>query len=406
MVMAVFLLLNGCEPRRERALKRASSRDSARDEIQIAIVWPKQALDGLVAGGELAAEQINAAGGVLGRRLHLVVADEEEGRRADPGSLAPMHYAPAAAARSISPTHQYRAAAPTRALAQKLVRNLDLVAVVGHRSREGAAMASAIYEYNQVLYLAPAVTNLLLTDRPFQFTFRTIANNAQIVQRLVAFAGRAGYRRFALLTARNLDAQEVSTLLLRQAPAVGLQIVHHRSFFPGIDDPNQRLAGLRHQQVDAVFVVGVYRDIEPLLVQSRPMGVTLPFILSTDLEADHTFRSATLPRGTFFYPSLFSVHRNRVITQQFVERFRDTFGTTPGIWAAQGYDAIYLLADVMTRSASTKPRILASYLRYAPWREGVAGGDTFTSDGQITGMPIGIKVVRNGKWMDVSESVN
>jgi branched-chain amino acid transport system substrate-binding protein len=404
VMVAAFLAISGCDPRSERAMNRMERAAMAQGDIQIAMVWPQQDRDGFMAGGELAAAQINEAGGMLGRRLRLVVVDEQDDRT-DPAGLAPMRYEPVAAATVSSPTHQYRAAAPTRALAQELARNLDLVAVVGHRRRAGAAMASAIYEYNQLLYLAPAVTDLSLTDHAFQLTFRTISNNAQIVQRLVAFAARAGYRELVLLMARNPYGEEVSRLLLRQAQAADLKIVHHRSFFPGLDDPNRILAEFRHKKADAIFIAGVYGEMEPLLIQSRSMGITLPFVMPTDLEADRTFRPATLPKGRLFYPSFFQVDSKRAATQRFVERFRDTYGLAPDVWAAQGYEAIHLLAEAMTQSASTMPRIVASYLRYMHQREGVVGGRIFALDGQMTGMPIGIKVAHDGKLMRVSESV-
>lgn len=406
MVGVALLTFNGCDPRRERAMHRVERAAVAQDEIQIAVVWPKQDVqDGFIAGVELAAAQLNDEGGVLGRRLRIMVEYEKE-RRTDPGAFTAMRYQPAAAALAISPTRRYRATAPTRALAQALGRNRDLVAVVGHRSREGAAIASAIYEHNQLLYLAPAVTDLSLTGHGFQFTFRTIPNNAQMVQRLVAFAARAGYGDVVLLMARNAYGEEISTLWRQQAQAAHLKIVHHRSFVPGLDDPNQILAEFRHKKADAIFIAGVYGDMEPLLVEARPMGLTLPFIMSTDLEADPTFRPASLPKATLFYPTFFQANSKRAATQRFVERFRDTYGMAPGVWAAQGYDAIHLLADVMTQSVSTIPRTLASYLRYARLREGVLGRRTFAADGQIMGTPIGMKVLRDGTFTNVSESAS
>jgi branched-chain amino acid transport system substrate-binding protein len=90
--------------------------------------------------------------------------------------------------------------------------------------------------------------------------------------------------------------------------------------------------------------------------------------------------------------------------QAFVRKFRDRFGKRPDAWAAQGYDALQLLARAARGSGSANPLDLAYALRFmSPW-EGANGRYHFDERGEMDDKPIYLNVFRNGAPVTIATS--
>ena len=90
--------------------------------------------------------------------------------------------------------------------------------------------------------------------------------------------------------------------------------------------------------------------------------------------------------------------------QAFVHKFQARFGKNPDTWAAQGYDALHILANAVRTTGSGNPLDLSYAIRFmAPW-EGANGHYGFDSRGELDDKPIYLDVFRNGMPVIVQES--
>jgi branched-chain amino acid transport system substrate-binding protein len=90
--------------------------------------------------------------------------------------------------------------------------------------------------------------------------------------------------------------------------------------------------------------------------------------------------------------------------QAFVRRFRARFGRDPDTWAAQGYDALYILARAVRATGSSNPLDLAYSIRYMEAWEGANGRYKFDDQGELEDKPIYLDVYRNGKPVTIGQS--
>ncbi len=90
--------------------------------------------------------------------------------------------------------------------------------------------------------------------------------------------------------------------------------------------------------------------------------------------------------------------------QAFVRKFRTRYGRNPDAWAAQGYDALHILAKAVKATGSRNPLDLTYAIRFMePW-EGANGRYKFNGQGEMEDKPIVISVFRNGVPVIIQDS--
>ena len=84
--------------------------------------------------------------------------------------------------------------------------------------------------------------------------------------------------------------------------------------------------------------------------------------------------------------------------RDFVRAFQKRYGLLPDVWAAQGYDAVKVLAHAMEEAGTTVPEKVAEVLHSTKDWPGVTGLHTFDENGDVIGKGIVKKRVQNGKF--------
>jgi len=91
--------------------------------------------------------------------------------------------------------------------------------------------------------------------------------------------------------------------------------------------------------------------------------------------------------------------------QAFVRKFRARYGRPPDTWAAQGYDALRILAKAVKDTGSLNPLDLSYSIRYMdPW-EGANGRYKFDGTGELDDKPLYLNQYRNGEPVTIQQSV-
>jgi len=91
--------------------------------------------------------------------------------------------------------------------------------------------------------------------------------------------------------------------------------------------------------------------------------------------------------------------------QAFVRKFRARYARNPDTWAAQGYDALRILAKAVEATGSANPLDLSYAIRFMdPW-EGANGRYKFDERGELDDKPLFLKVYRNGVPVTIHQSL-
>lgn len=367
----VALVLGGCE-NRTPAQQRATLIEQGKGELVIGVAWPLKSSKGtLVQGIELAAEEINAGGGVLGgRKIKLLLKDD---------------------AASLS---------TGRLVAQELADNPEVAAVIGHLNTYITAPASQIYERAGVLMVTPGASGQKLTEQASTLVFRSLPGNRDQGRQIGDYAASQGYKSVAIYYIKNDYGVDLANYFEQRAHELGIAIADRRSYNMAGDNHAALLTEwASFMKTDAVFLAGSLPESAQILREARAAGLTIPIFGGAGLDSPELIkRGGASVEGTVVF-SLFNVGDPRPEVLAFGERYRKRYGELPDSTAAQGYDTLKLIAHAMTRANSAVPAKVATALRGTRGWQGVTGLSTFSEKGDTVGKQLAKVVVQDGKFV-------
>lgn len=381
VTLAVAAVVAGCggsdDPIAQR-IKRARGGG----EIVIGAAWPWEARGSQILYGkglDLAVEELNAAGGVLGRPVKLLRLDDQES--VDRG----------------------------RIIAQELGRNPDVVAVIGHLHSYVTVSAAPIYDLSGLLLVSATSTTPELTNKGYGRVFRTVFNDTEVGRQMAQYARDRGYRRMVIYYARNEYGRELANSFEEHLVSGGGQVVNRESFDPNLSaNPvatEQTVNAWSNWEFDAVFIAGQDQQAALLVKELRRRGIRAP-VLGSDVLATPDFLRIGGPavEGTVIATAFHDEAPDPEV-QRFNQAFRTRYGGDPDVGAALGYDAVRVLAQAMREAQSTEPDKVAAAMRGLRGFQGVTGAFSFDQSGNLVGMPIRKIVVRGGEFHYLAEAV-
>ncbi|MBU0485490.1 MAG: ABC transporter substrate-binding protein [Proteobacteria bacterium] len=367
-ILLIITVTMACSPAERRAQERAERAKSGQGDILIAAVWDFEQSETLFDEGvKLATDEINQGGGVLGRKLRVE-----------------MHNAPSSEM--------------ALKVARRLVKNPDIVAVVGHDLSSGAIPASVVYEKSGMLFVSAGATSPLLTSHGFNMVFRNIPSDRQTGAILADFAVQAGLKKVAVIDDETVYGRLLAESFLEHAHKVGMEIKMVKSYFLWQTNFKLLASEIKSAEVDAVFLGAILPLAAEVISQIREMGIEAPILAGDGLDSPTLWKIAGEASEGTIVSTVFNTQSKDEITRKFVSDFTTRFGIMPDTWAAQGYDVVKLLADSFTLAKSTVPIVVSSYMRFMVSRHGVTGSYSFSEHGDIVGKEMFFKKVTDGKF--------
>jgi len=366
LVLFILLFVGACGGRRDIAEERAYRAARADGEIIIGVVERREGPTWKAI--QMAVEEINAAGGVLGRKIQVIQQDDEYS--VTKGKL----------------------------VAQQFAANLDMVAVIGHGNSDVSIPASATYEFSGLLMLSPTATAPKLTQQGFKLVFRNIPSDEKVGSQMADFAARQGYKRMMILSAKDAYGRGLGNIFEKWAGEVGITVVDRVSYRDGESNFQQVLTNWKDLDFDAIFIAGRNPEAAHFIAQAREQGLTQPILGGDGLMDGNLLRIAGEAAEGTVVATYFHPDDPRPEVQQFNAAFQEKYGTLPDFGAAQGYDAVKLLAYAMEQAGSTVPVEVAETLRAMERWPGVTGPHTFSQSGDVIGKPIALNIVQDSQF--------
>jgi branched-chain amino acid transport system substrate-binding protein len=303
-------------------------------------------------GVVLALEEINAAGGVLGRPLELAYEDNQT------------------------------KAGESATVAKKLISRNKVVALIGEVSSGRSLEAAPIAQSSRIPMIAPAATNPKVTQTgnyifrvcfidPFQGTVMAKFARNDLKVKSVAI----------LSSVSNAYSLGLAKFFKETFLAAGGEIATEKNFAEGDKDFRAQLTAVKAAGVEAVFVPGYYTESALIVRQARELGLTMPFFGGDGWEDEQLLKIGGEALNGCYYSTHFSAENTDPVVAQFVARYRTRWnGEIPGAFSALGYDAVYVLADALKRAGTTDGARLRDALAATRNFPGVTGVTTIDAD--------------------------
>ncbi len=368
-LLAGAMLLGACTEPNTAEYRNAFARDHAGD-IRLGVVWPLSSAKGTLKNGvEMALAEINEAGGVLGRKLDVVMRDDE--RSVNKGML----------------------------LAQEFAQDPQVVAVVGHLDSYIAIPVASSYEFSGILMVSPGSTGMRLTQQGFGRIFRTMVNNRESSTQLAEYAAKKQYRRIVIYYINNDYGRDLANFFEQRANDLNLTIVDRRAYEKVGGNHARVLAEWKHfHRFDAVFLAGSLPEGADIIREARELGIDAAILGGIGLDAPDLIATAGEYAEGVVVTSVFHPDIPRPEVLRFTQAYEQRLGVKPDASAAQGYDTVRLLADAIRRAGSAEPDKIAAALHATRQWKGVTGTHSFDEHGELSEKRIVLNVVRDGRF--------
>jgi branched-chain amino acid transport system substrate-binding protein len=372
--LAVCLLSLACRPGREAETAAESG------EIPIGVfgaqTGPEAAFGTSTANGvRLAAEELNAAGGVLGRRIRLFVEDDQ-GRADEAASVV-----------------------------TKLVSSDGVIALIGENSSNQSLAAAPIAQQNGVPMVSPSSTNPAVTEKG-EFIFRVCFTDPVQGEALAAFVrDQLKANTAAILVDRKNDySVGLAEFFTKEFSARGGKVVAEQSYIGGDSEFRPQLTAIRTTRPDVVFVPGFYTDAGQIAIQARELGIKTPLVGGDGWDSPAVIEIGGKSVENSYFSDHYFVGDSRPVVQRFVEAFRKQHGKNPEATAALGYDALKIIAAAIERAGSLDRKAIRDQIAATKNYEGVAGTITMGADRNPI-KPVAMIKIENGQmnfagWVD------
>jgi len=317
---------------------------------------------------QLAADDLNAAGGVLGRRLEIVPGDD--------GCDAAM----------------------ATAAAQAMLAT-GIVGVAGGSCSGSAIPATAVLDPKGIPYVSGFATNPALTERGLRTVFRVTGRDDDQADFAARFlAGPEGVKKLALLHDHTVYAKGLAELVrsANDELKLGMQVVFFDAITPGERDYSSTLTRIKGSGADTLYFTGYLAEAGLIVRQAKELGLPAR-MTGGDATQDPAVIKTAGPAAEGFIVTTSPLPQFLPAAAGFTQAFTERFGAPPGPYSVYEYDAVKVLADAVGRAASADPRKVGEALRTTR-HEGVTGLISFDAKGDREKTAYVTAIVRDGKF--------
>jgi branched-chain amino acid transport system substrate-binding protein len=326
-------------------------------------------------GTALAIDEINAAGGVLGRKLELIT-DDDQSKQGESATIA-----------------------------KKLIARDKVVGVLGEVASSRSLEAAPICQAYKTPMISPSSTNPKVTDignyifrvcfvDPFQGTVMAVfAKNTLKIHKVAV-----------LTSVSSAYSVGLAKYFKERFIADGGEVVIEQKFTEGDKDFNAQLTAIKAAGVEGIFVPGYYTEAALICRQARELDMSMPLFGGDGWEAPELIKIGGAAVEGCYYSTHYSPQVDTPAVKAFVAKYQARYdGEIPDAMAALGYDSAEVMADAIRRAGSTDGPAVRDALAATKGFEGVTGVTTMDKHRDATKAAVVI-MVKDGKFKYV-ESV-
>ncbi len=272
---------------------------------------------------ELAIREVNAAGGVKGRKIDVRVYDDQS--------------KPEEAANA----------------ATRLINQDQVLLILGEVASTNSIAMATKAQPAKVPMISNASTNPKVTEIG-DYIFRVCFIDPFQGYVMAKFAhDNLKFTRVAVLRDLGSDySQGLADVFERKFTEMGGKIVAGETYTKGSTDFRSQLTAIKRAQPDGIYIPGYYNDIGVIARQARELGVTAKLMGGDGWDSEKLFELGGAAVEGSYFSNHYSPDDPNPRIQKFIADYKAAFGSVPDALAALGYDAAMVAADAMKRAPS------------------------------------------------------
>lgn len=349
--------LVGCGGGGEEPAPTAGGAEAAGDPIKLGFFCPltggtAQAGQAALNGAQIAVDEINADGGIQGRKLEIISYDDKS-----------------------SPEEAVKAAT-------KLVQ-VDKVNAIFGSLHSGNVLAAADVIENSKTICVSGGTSPTWLEQGYTYLFRSISNNNYTAIELARFADSQGYKKLAVFTSNDEYGVTGGKSFQDAAKDYGFEYVASETFAHGDRDFTGQFAKIKAAAPDAVVIWGLGDDLGFVAKQLRQSGFDGPVLGCESWGNPEALQNGGDALQNVYFASQYLTYSDPNDAEDpamkaFLETYIETFGAAPmSDNAFRAYDGVNLIAKAMRDGECTEGEALRDAFNDIDGYEGLAGTFSF-----------------------------
>ncbi|HJY27079.1 MAG TPA: ABC transporter substrate-binding protein [Pyrinomonadaceae bacterium] len=302
-------------------------------------------------GAEMAADEINKAGGINGRMIQIIVEDDQ----GEPNKAATV--------------------------VTKLINQDKVMAILGEVASSNSLAAAPKAQEAKVPMISPSSTNPAVTQVG-DYIFRVCFIDPFQGEVMAKFAANnLKAKRAAILYDFNSDySRGLYAFFKRSFTGLGGQIVSEKSYTQGDRDFSGQLTAIRSANPDVIYVPGYYGEVGVISNQTKQLGIKAPLLGGDGWDAPQLWQLGGASLNGNYISNHYSVDDPSPAIQKFVADYKARYNISPDALAALGYDSMKVLADAIKRAGSTENTKLRDAIAQTKDFPGVTGKISIDKD--------------------------
>ncbi len=285
-----------------------------------------------VNGAKLAIKELNAKGGLLGKKIELVVGDN----KSEPSEAANI--------------------------TTKLITQDKVVAVMGSTTSSTTIAASNVAMSNKIPLISAAATNPKVTvddsGKVKDYVFRACFIDPFQGTVAANFALNTLKAKTAVIYVDNSSdySKGLSKFFRESFTKGGGQIVAEEAYLQKDQDFKVILTKIQGLKPDIIYVPGYYEEVGKIVKQARELGITAAILGGDGWDSPKLVEIAGPEAlNNTFITNHYSPEDKSPAVAEFVAKYKAEYGQVPDAMAALGYDTMMLLAEAITKANSVEP---------------------------------------------------
>lgn len=298
-------------------------------------------------GVSLATEELNASGGLLGKKVRIITEDD----------------------RSIAEEAQTAVV--------KLIKQHKVKALIGEVASSRSLAAAPEAERNQIPMISPASTNPQVTQVG-DYIFRACFIDSFQGGAMARFSfNKLSLRRVALLKdIRNDYSVGLANFFEKTFTELGGTITSIESYSENDIEFRAQLTSIISKNPEGIFVPGYYTEVGLIARQARELGFKGPLMGGDGWDSEKTLEIGGAAMNNTYYSNHYAADDPNPIVQNFIKKYGEKYGHTPDAMAVLGFDAATILFDAIKRAGSVEGEKIREALAQTKDFQGVSGNIT------------------------------
>lgn len=343
--------------------QQTQNEKSGPSEIKIGMIGP---LTGPVAqyGGsmkqaiELAVEEINNRGGIVGAQVKLIIEDDAS-----------------VPAQSV-------------AAAEKLVTQDEVLLVIAAYNSSCVLANMEVTRREKVPQINPIAVATNITESGNEFIFRNCATNPMQVNQLANYVfENMDLNKFAIIHENTDYGKGIAEAFIEAAQKAGKEILTVETYNPGDTDFYAQLTKIKNVKPDGMVIGGNLTEGAQITKQSKELGLDIQKFGMGGLSSPEFDKLADGSNDGMIVTSYFELNTPNPLAKEFINNYNAKWGKYPDMFAAATYEAMYIAKAAIENAEYIDD--LAQYrinvrnaLRDLIELPGVQGPTTFDEKGQ------------------------